>query len=58
MIQTSDEFVASNVDSVGSRVGDGQLADSFVAEFDEGWSPLQVSVPVGEDGGHIGGPWL
>ena len=47
--------MAANGDRVGGGVGEGEIADSVVVEFDQCESPLEMPESSGENCGHMCG---
>ena len=53
VIQPSNDLIAADGDRVGSCVGDGEIADPVVIEFDQCGSPLQMPESSGHECGRM-----
>ena len=55
LIETPDELIAANGDLVRSGIGDRDVANPLIIEFDLGPTSLQMAKSRGHDRDHVGG---
>ena len=55
LVETLDELVASDGDPVRCGIGDRNVTNSVVIEFDHGRTSLQMAKSMGHDRDHKGG---